>query len=108
VDTPIYFQAASWIGSTGRPPWPVYSPQRVARIVLSTLDRPRRMVQAGLFNSLITAGFRLLPGFYDQLVGPLLQRLAVADDDVPPTSGNVFGSRPAGNATEGSGRRSQG
>jgi NAD(P)-dependent dehydrogenase (short-subunit alcohol dehydrogenase family) len=101
VDTPIYFQGASWTGSTGRPPPPVYSPQRVARTVLSTLDRPRRVVQAGLFNPLITAGFRLLPGVYDYLVGPLLQRMAIADDDVPPTEGNVFESRPASNATEG-------
>jgi NAD(P)-dependent dehydrogenase (short-subunit alcohol dehydrogenase family) len=101
VDTPIYFQGASWAGSTGRPPPPVYSPFRVARVVLSTLDRPRRVVQAGLFNPLLTAGFRLLPGVYDRLVGPLLQRMALADDDVPPTEGNVFESRPAGNATEG-------
>jgi NAD(P)-dependent dehydrogenase (short-subunit alcohol dehydrogenase family) len=101
VDTPIYFQAASWTGSTGRPPAPVYSPQRVARVVLSTLDRPRRVVQAGLFNPLITAGFRLLPGLYDHLVGPLLQRLGTADDHVPPTTGNVFASQPDGNATEG-------
>ena len=101
VDTPIYFQAASWTGSTGRPPPPVYSPQRVARAVLSTVDKPRRIVQAGLFNPLITAGFRLLPGVFDVLVGPLLQRMAIADDDVPPTEGNVFESRPAGNATEG-------
>jgi NAD(P)-dependent dehydrogenase (short-subunit alcohol dehydrogenase family) len=106
VNTPIYFQGASWTGSTGRPPPPVYSPQRVARTVLSTLDRPRRMVQAGLFNPLITAGFRLLPGVYDYLVGPLLQRMAIADDDVPPTEGNVFESRPAGNATEGHWRSS--
>jgi hypothetical protein len=101
VDTPIYFQAASWTGSTGRPPPPVYSPQRVARVVLSTLDRPRRVVQAGIFNPLITAGFRLLPGLYDQFVGPLLQRMAIADDDVPPTAGNVFASQQDGNATEG-------
>jgi NAD(P)-dependent dehydrogenase (short-subunit alcohol dehydrogenase family) len=101
VDTPIYFQAASWTGSTGRPPPPVYSPQRVARAVVSTLDRPRRVVQAGLFNPLITAGFRLLPGVYDYLVGPLLQRMAVADDEVPPTEGNVFESQPDGNAVEG-------
>ena len=101
VDTPIYFQGASWMGSTGRPPPPVYSPQRVARIVLSTFDRPRRLVQAGLFNPLIATGFRLLPGVYDFLVGPLLERLAVAGDDVPPTDGNVFRSNPTGNATEG-------
>ncbi|TFV87701.1 SDR family NAD(P)-dependent oxidoreductase [Blastococcus sp. CT_GayMR20] len=101
VDTPIYFQAASWTGSTGRPPPPVYSPQRVARAVLSTMDKPRRVVQAGLFNPLITAAFRLVPGAFDVLVGPLLQRMAIASDDVPPTEGNVFESRPAGNATEG-------
>jgi NAD(P)-dependent dehydrogenase (short-subunit alcohol dehydrogenase family) len=101
VDTPIYFQAASWTGSTGRPPPPVYSPRRVARIVVGTIDKPRRVVQAGLFNPLISAGFRLLPGVYDYLVGPLLQRMAIANDEVPPTDGNVFDSRPEGNATEG-------
>lgn len=101
VDTPIYYQAASWTGSTGRPPPPVYSPQRVARLVLSTVDRPRRIVQAGLINPLITAGFRLLPGVFDVLVEPLLRRLAIAGDDIAPTEGNVFESKPAGNATEG-------
>jgi short-subunit dehydrogenase len=101
VDTPIYFQAASWTGSTGRPPPPVYSPQRVARTVLATLDRPRRIVQAGVLNPLITAAFRLVPGVYDFLVGPMMQQLAIANDDVPPTEGNVFQSRPELNATEG-------
>jgi NAD(P)-dependent dehydrogenase (short-subunit alcohol dehydrogenase family) len=101
VDTPIYFQGATWTGSTGRPPPPVYSPQRVARTIVATLARPRRIVQAGVFNPLITAGFRLVPGIFDVLVGPLLQRMGIANDDVPPTEGNVFESNPAGNATEG-------
>ena len=101
VDTPIYFQAASWTGSTGRPPPPVYSPERLGRRVVALLDRPRRQVQAGIFNPLVTAAFRLVPGVFDVLVGPLIQRLAIANDDVPPTEGNVFESRPGGNATEG-------
>jgi NAD(P)-dependent dehydrogenase (short-subunit alcohol dehydrogenase family) len=101
VDTPIYYQAASWTGSTGRPPAPVYSAQRLGRRVVALLDRPRRQVQAGLFNPLITAGFRLVPGIFDFLVGPLLQRMAIADDDVPPTAGNVFEPQPSGNATDG-------
>ncbi len=101
VDTPIYFQAASWAGSTGRPPPPVYSPERLGRRVVALIDRPRRQVQAGIFNPLITAAFRLVPGVFDVLVGPMIQRLAIANDDVPPTEGNVFASRPAGNATEG-------
>ena len=65
------------------------------------LDRPRRIVQAGVLNPLITAAFRLVPGVYDFLVGPMMQQLAIANDDVPPTEGNVFQSRPELNATEG-------
>jgi NAD(P)-dependent dehydrogenase (short-subunit alcohol dehydrogenase family) len=101
VDTPIYFQAASWAGSTGRPPPPVYSAERLGRRVVALLDRPRRQVQAGIFNPLITAGFRLAPAVFDFLVGPLLQRMAIANDDAPPTEGNVFASQPSGNATDG-------
>lgn len=80
---------------------PVYSPFRVARRVLTTLDRPRRVVQAGVLNPVVTAGFRLLPGLYDVLVGPLLQQLAVSKEETPPTAGNVLESKPSGNATEG-------
>src|SRR3954453_1354993 len=101
VDTPIYYQGASYMGSTGRPPPPVYSPERVARAVVGTLDRPRRLVQAGLFNPLITAGFRFLPGVFDRLAEPLLRLLGIAPVEVSPTEGNVFSSRPEGNASRG-------
>jgi NAD(P)-dependent dehydrogenase (short-subunit alcohol dehydrogenase family) len=101
VDTPIYYQAASYVGSTGRPPPPVYTPQRVARTILATLDRPRRIVQAGFLNPVIKAGFTLFPGVYDMLVGPLMRQLGIANDEVPPTEGNVFGSRPGQNAVKG-------
>ena len=52
-------------------------------------------------NPVIKVGFTLFPGVYDVLVGPLMQRLAIANDDVPPTEGNVFRSRPEANATRG-------
>jgi hypothetical protein len=101
VDTPIYYQGASWAGSTGRPPPPVYSPQRVARAVVRTVDRPRRAVRSGFLNPLVVAGFRFFPGVYDLLVGPLFRTFALANDRVPPTEGNVFRSRGEQNATEG-------
>lgn len=101
VNTPIYFQGASYMGSTGRPPPPVYSPERVARRVLAVVERPRRYVHAGLLNPFVVAGFRLLPGVYDALVGPLLKTFAVARDQVGPTEGNVFTSRPDTNAERG-------
>jgi NAD(P)-dependent dehydrogenase (short-subunit alcohol dehydrogenase family) len=101
VDTPIYYQAGSWIGSTGRPPPPVYTPQRVARRIVETMDRPQRQVHAGFANPLVVAGFRLLPGLYDALVGPLLRLGGLARDRVAPTTGNVFAPRPERNATRG-------
>jgi NAD(P)-dependent dehydrogenase (short-subunit alcohol dehydrogenase family) len=101
VNTPIYSQGASYMGSTGRPPPPVYTAERVARAVVGVIDRPRRLVQAGVLNPVITAGFRLLPGAFDLLVGPLLRLGGIARDQVGPTEGNVFDSRPEGNATDG-------
>ncbi|RBY78908.1 short-chain dehydrogenase [Geodermatophilus sp. TF02-6] len=101
VSTPIYYQGATWAGSTGRPPPPVYSAERVARAVVARLDRPRRLVQSGFANPVVIAGFRLLPAVYDALVGPLFRALALADDDVPPTEGNVFASRPERNGRDG-------
>ncbi len=101
VNTPIYYQGATWAGSTGRPPPPVYSAERVARAVVARLDRPRRLVQAGFANPVVIAGFRLLPAVYDALVGPLFRVLALAGDGAPPTEGNVFASRPERNARDG-------
>ncbi|MGY1703405.1 SDR family NAD(P)-dependent oxidoreductase [Geodermatophilus sp. SYSU D00697] len=101
VSTPIYSQGATWAGSTGRPPPPVYSAERVARAVVARLDRPRRLVQSGVANPVVIAGFRLLPALYDTLVGPLLRVFALAGDGAGPSEGNVFASRPQGNAKDG-------
>jgi NAD(P)-dependent dehydrogenase (short-subunit alcohol dehydrogenase family) len=102
VNTPIYAQAGSYIGLKGRPPVPIYSPERVARSIVARLDQPRRLVQSGFANPVVILGFRLFPAVYDALVGPLMRVFALADDHrTPPTEGNVFRSHPAGNAEEG-------
>jgi hypothetical protein len=79
----------------------VYAPERIAHRIVARLERPRRFVHAGFANPVIVAGFRFLPGVYDALVGPLLRTFALARGEVPPTEGNVFASRPEGNATRG-------
>ena len=101
VNTPIYFQAATYTGSTGRPPPPVYSADRVAKAVVRRIDRPRRLKQSGIANPLILAGFRLLPVVFDPLVGPLLGLFGMARDTVAPTGGNVLAPTPGGEATDG-------
>lgn len=102
VDTPIYEQAATYDGYLGRPPPPVASPDKVARIALRQLDHPRARVQVNLSNHVIRFGFTALPAVYDLLVGPLF-RLAAMDGTtrVDATPGNVLASQESGNALRG-------
>ena len=99
--TPIYDQAATVLGNTGHPPPPVYTPERVARAIVDRVAHPRRLKQSGFANPLIIAGFRLFPPVYDALVGPLLRVFGMSQDDVPPTTGNVFAPVPEKEATRG-------
>jgi len=91
VDTPIYLQAANYLGPVGRPPFPVVTPERVARAALAVLDRPRARVQVGPANSLIATGFTLFPQLYDFLVTPLFTTAATdLRHRVQPGTGNVL------------------
>ncbi len=101
VNTPIYYQAANVVGREGRPPPPVYSPERVARKVARVVRRPRRLTQSGILNPTIIAGFRVLPGCYDALVGPLLRVFGYSRKPVERNDGNVFSPRPEHDETHG-------
>jgi short-subunit dehydrogenase len=102
VDTPIYLQAANFLGPVGRPPPPVVSPERVAAAALRLLDHPRPRVQVGPANRLTILGFQLLPGVFDRIVTPMFEVAAV---DVRRralgVSGNVLASVPSGNRLHG-------
>ena len=102
VDTPIYEQAANYDGFAGRPPPPVTSPERVARIALRRLDRHRARTQVGLANDVMRAGFNVVPWAFDMLVGPLY-RVMASDRTmrVEPTEGNVLASNFTGNQLHG-------
>ncbi|MDG4837915.1 SDR family NAD(P)-dependent oxidoreductase [Micromonospora sp. WMMD967] len=101
VDTPVYQQAANYLGRIGRPPPPVASPQRVARAIVHCVDRPRREVSVGRLNVLLRAGFTVLPGVYDVLVGPLMRAAGLSGRPVAAHDGSVFTPNPAGEAVRG-------
>jgi NAD(P)-dependent dehydrogenase (short-subunit alcohol dehydrogenase family) len=103
VDTPIYDQAATYGDSCGRPPFPVATPEVVARRVLAVADGRWPRTQVGVANDLMRFGFTALPWVYDVLVGPLFK--VVAQDQTRPVvrgPGNVLASQQAGNALRGS------
>lgn len=91
VNTPIYYQAANFMGRVARPPVPVLQPERVAETVHSMIDRPRGNVSipVGPANPVVIAGYRLLPALYDLMVGPVFKVVALARGNQAPTEGNV-------------------
>ena len=101
VDTPIYQQAANYLGQAGRPPPPVYSAEHVATRVVEVLDRPRKRVNIGAANPLMRLGFALTPGLFDVLVGPLFRAVATARRPMPTGDGNVLAPLPQAEAVGG-------
>jgi NAD(P)-dependent dehydrogenase (short-subunit alcohol dehydrogenase family) len=90
IRTSIYSLAGNYAGRIGRPPPPVYRPERVAAAILDLVDSHKRTRSVSIANPVIALGFTLAPRLYDLLVGPLmkvggLSRRAVADHP-----GNVF------------------
>jgi len=102
VDTPIYEQAANYGDAVGRPPFPVATPEQVARRVLAVADRPFLRSQVGAANDVIRFGFTAFPWVYDALVGPLFRVFAQdLTQPVEPGPGNVLSSHEEANAVRG-------
>ncbi|MBM0277865.1 SDR family NAD(P)-dependent oxidoreductase [Micromonospora tarensis] len=101
VDTPVYQQAANYFGRIGRPPPPISRPERVARAIVDCVDRPRREVSVGRLNVVLRAGFTVLPGVYDVLVGPLMRLAGLSGQPVAAHDGSVFAPNPTGEAVRG-------
>ncbi|MFI7577226.1 SDR family NAD(P)-dependent oxidoreductase [Micromonospora sp. NPDC049497] len=101
VDTPVYQQAANYLGRIGRPPPPITTPERVARAIVDCADRPRREVSVGRLNVVMRFGFTVLPGAYDVLVVPLMRLAGLSNRPVEPHEGAVFTPNPAGESVRG-------
>lgn len=95
INTPIYYQAANFVGRDARPPWPVRAPEKVGEVIVKLADRPQLNVSVpiGPFNPLIISGYRLFPFVYDRIVGRLF-RLASLRGRRDTTSGNVPAPQP--------------
>jgi short-subunit dehydrogenase len=98
INTPIYTQAANYAGRIGRPPPPIYRPERVAAAIIRSIDDPRgkRDRSVGITNGIMELAFGALPAVYDFLVGPLMRVAGLSRHPVQSHEGNVFEPNPGG------------
>ena len=96
TNTPIYYQAANYVGKAARPPIPVLQPERVAASVVKLIDKPRKHVSipVGPPNPVLISGFRLLPFFYDRIVGPAFKLAGHTRREETINDGNVHKPDP--------------
>lgn len=102
VDTPIYAVAANHSGRRVVPPPPVYTPERVAAVIVGQLRRPRREVVAGgLLGRAFVLQHVLAPALTERLLAEDVDRSLRRDGAVAATSGNLHNPRPGPAAVHG-------
>lgn len=90
VDTPIYRNAAVYVGTEIRPLPPVVPVRRVVRAVVRCADHPRRRVTVGWVHRSVVPLHGLLPAVYDRALAPVVAGLSTRCRPTPARAGNVF------------------
>lgn len=101
IDTPIFRHAADYLGRQVKPVPPVSSPWRVARAVVHLARRPRRQVQVGQLQHLVSIGHALLPRAYGDLAPGVMRFVAVGRGSRQMHAGTVFEPDPSSDAIVG-------
>jgi short-subunit dehydrogenase len=101
TDTPIFRHAANYTGRRVSPIPPVSSPERAARAVVRSAERPRRRRTVGRVQHLATLGHALAPRTYTKVVPYAMRLVALGKEPSPHHSGNVFDPLPELDAVSG-------
>jgi hypothetical protein len=108
IDTPIWRDAANRTGRRPRAVPPVYSPERVARVIVNQIRFPRREVVAGgVLGRAFVLQHKVLPGSAERLLALDVEHLGFTGDAVGSSDGNLYASSPGAREVRGAwhGRR---
>ena len=90
IDTPFFQHAANYSGLRVRAAPPVYTPEKVARVVVSLVDHPQAEVIIGGAGKFAALQKRLAPTFTTWFTGRALHKGFLASDPSPDTTGALF------------------
>lgn len=101
IDTPIYQHAANRTGRAIHPIPPVVDPDRVARAIVASIERPRRRRVVGIVQGAFVPLHAVAPALADLVLAATMRRLGLRSGPVPDTHGTVSQPDPASNAVRG-------
>jgi short-subunit dehydrogenase len=96
IDTPIFSDAANHSGRRVRAIPPVYAPERVARIIINQIRRPRREVIAGgMLGRAFVLHHTLTPALAERMMAEDVDRFCLSRTETAPDStGNLYRPGP--------------
>ncbi|MEW5726934.1 MAG: SDR family oxidoreductase [Pseudomonadota bacterium] len=90
VDTPLFQHGANHSGREPRPMPPVYSPERVAALIVELARHPRREAFVGRMAPLLALTHAVAPALAEKMMARTVEREHFRDIPAPQGSGNLF------------------
>ena len=101
IDTPIYQHAANRTGRAIHPIPPVVAPDRVARAIVASIERPRRRRIVGIVQGAFVPLHAVAPALADRILAATMRRLGLREGPTPDIRGTVSEPDPPSNAVTG-------
>ncbi len=100
VDTPVYASAANFLDQQSpQVPPTSYAPGVIAKAIVRATEKSRSTErQVGWFNLPAILTYRLAPGVFDAVIGPLIRRVMFTAEASADSTGNVFEPPAVGRA----------
>ena len=90
IDTPLFSNAANYTGRAVKALDPVYTPEHVARTIVSVAKNPERRAISGEAGRMMLIQHTLLPGLYEKIGAQNVDNNHLKKEPAEPGEGNLF------------------
>lgn len=102
IDTPLFQHAANYTGRAVRAMPPVYTPERVARTIVSLARKPRRQTVVGPMGRNLVLQAKLMPGTTEKVMAKHADKTHLSrNQPAPASSGNLHQPASGSGSTNG-------
>lgn len=96
IDTPLFNQAANYMGHAVKPPSPALDAEIVSKKIVKLADRPKKEISAGAAAKRTGAALLklILPGMFDKKTRERVLKKHFKEDYAPHSKGNLYDPMP--------------